>query len=40
MMEKKFFDLKVYRNKKNGQGIILLPKKKIKKLPKKVRVWT
>lgn len=33
-----FLDLKVYRNKKTGQAIVMLPKKNIKSPPKKVRV--
>ncbi len=39
-MEKKFLDLKVYKNKRTGQASVLLPKKKFKKIPKKVRlIW-
>lgn len=37
-MNKKFLDLKVYRNKKNGQATVILPKKILKKIPKRVRV--
>lgn len=39
-MKKQTIDLKVYINKRNGQGLVLLPKKLKKKLPKKVKlVW-
>ena len=40
MKKKKCVNLKVYKNKKNGQGIVNLPKKKFlgRKLPDKVRV--
>ncbi len=34
----KFLELKVYTNKRNGQSIVLLPKKMSKKIPKKVKV--
>jgi len=37
-MKNKFLDLKVYKNKKTGQASVLLPKKKIKDIPKKVRL--
>lgn len=37
-MHKKFLDLKVYKNKKNGQGMVLLPKRKMRKTPKTVRI--
>lgn len=33
-----FLKLKVYRNKTTGQASIVLPKKKVKVIPKKVRV--
>lgn len=35
---KNFLELKVYKNKKTGQSLVMLPKKKIKKIPKSVRV--
>ena len=35
---KRFLDLKVYYNKKTGQGTVLLPKKKIKSKPKTVKI--
>lgn len=34
----RFLDLKVYTNKKTGQAVVMLPKKKIKNMPKKVRI--
>ena len=33
-----FLDLKVYKNKKTGQGMIMLPKKKFKEIPDKVKI--
>ena len=36
--KEKSFDLKVYKNKRTGQLTILLPKKKMKRIPKKVKV--
>lgn len=36
--EKSFLDLKVYTNKKNGQSLVLLPKRKMGKTPDKIRV--
>ena len=38
MKLKKFLDLKVYKNKKTGQASVLLPKRKLKKIPKSVRL--
>jgi hypothetical protein len=38
MEKKKILDLKVYKNKRTGQASIILPKKKIRELPKKVKV--
>jgi len=38
MGTKKLLDLKVYLNKRTGQASVLLPKKKIKVVPKKVKV--
>lgn len=39
MVEKKSMYLKVYKNKKNGQGIVLLPKKKMPKIiPNKIKI--
>lgn len=35
---KKFLELKVYRNKRTGQAIVMLPKKKQKKIPNTVKV--
>jgi len=37
-MKKKFADLKVYTNKRNGQKTVVLPKKLIKGNLKKVRI--
>lgn len=37
-MKEKFLELKVYRNKKTGQATVMLPKKKLKKIPKKIKV--
>ena len=34
----RFLDLKVYTNKKTGQGTVLLPKKKFKTIPRRVKV--
>jgi len=36
--EPKFLKLKVYTNKRNGQSIVLLPKKGVKKIPKEVKI--
>ena len=36
--EKEFLNLKVYKNKKTGQASVLLPKKKSKKIPNKIKV--
>jgi len=33
-----FLQLKVYKNKKTGQAIVMLPKKNMKKIPSKVNV--
>ncbi len=38
MKGKKFLNLKVYENKRNGQGIVLLPRKKYDKMPKSVKI--
>ena len=38
MERKSFLDLKVYRNKKTGQASVLLPKRRLRKIPDKVRV--
>lgn len=36
---RKYLELKVYHNKKNGQSIVLLPKKKMgNDIPKKVKI--
>jgi len=36
----KLDNLKVYRNKRTGQASVLLPKRKIRDIPKRVRiVW-
>jgi hypothetical protein len=35
---KKYVGLKVFVNKRNGQATVILPKKKIKKIPKRVMV--
>jgi len=37
-MKTNFLMLKVYRNKRTGQSTVLLPKKKLKKIPKEVKV--
>jgi len=37
-MKKKFLELKVFKNKRTGQASIVLPKKKIRVIPRKVRV--
>ena len=37
-VKKKFLKLKVYKNKKTGQALVMLPKKKLPKIPKKVKV--
>ncbi len=34
----RFLELKVYKNKKTGQNTIMLPKKKLGKVPKKIKV--
>lgn len=40
MKQKKFLDLKVYKNSKTGQAMVVLPKKKLDKIPKVVRlIW-
>jgi hypothetical protein len=36
--KKKILELKVYKNKKNGQALVVLPKKKLGKIPKKVKI--
>ena len=40
MLKKKrrALELKVYRNKKTGQALVMLPKKKLKRIPSKVRI--
>ena len=38
MEKSKFIELKVYKNKRNGQAIVLLPKKNKKKIPDKIKV--
>jgi len=41
MKEKKkvrFLKLKVYKNKKTGQALVMLPKKKMRKIPDRVKV--
>jgi len=35
---KRFVELKVYKNKKTGQSLVMLPKRKIKKIPNKIKV--
>jgi len=37
-LTERFIELKVYKNKKTGQGLVMLPKKKIGEIPKKVKV--
>lgn len=37
-MKKKFLELKVFRNKRTGQASVILPKRKIKVIPKKVKM--
>jgi len=38
--KEKFIELKVYTNKSNGQSFVVLPKKKMKKKLKKVKmIW-
>jgi len=37
-MKKKFLELKVYKNKRTGQASVLLPKKKLKNIPKKIKI--
>ena len=41
MKKPKFIELKVYKNKRNGQAVVILPKKNSKKIPKviKVKIW-
>jgi|TARA_B100001971_G_C18044482_1_gene459432 hypothetical protein len=34
----KIIELKVYRNKKTGQALVMLPKKKLKVIPKKIKI--
>ncbi len=36
--KKKFLSLKVYKNKTTGQAVVMLPKKKMKEIPKKVDI--
>lgn len=38
MEQKRKLNLKVYRNKKTGQASVILPKKKFKILPKRIKV--
>jgi len=33
-----FIKLKVYKNSRNGQSLVILPKRKLKKIPKKIWV--
>jgi len=33
-----FLELKVHKNKKTGQALVMLPKKKMKKIPKKIKI--
>ena len=37
-LPERFLELKVYQNKKTGQNLIMLPKKKLGKIPKKIKV--
>ncbi len=37
-MKKKHLDLKVHKNKRTGQNLIMLPKRKMKVIPNKVRI--
>lgn len=34
----RFLELKVYKNKKTGQALVMLPKKKLKIIPSKVKI--
>lgn len=38
MTKKRSLKLKVYKNKKTGQFLVMLPKKKMKKIPDKVKI--
>ena len=37
-VKERFLKLKVYRNKKTGQALVMLPKKKMKKIPKEIKI--
>jgi len=37
-LKERFLKLKVYKNKRTGQNLIMLPKKKLGKVPKIIKV--
>lgn len=37
-MAEEFIKLKVYKNKKNSQGVVVIPKKKFGTIPEYIRV--
>ena len=37
-LKERFLKLKVYKNKKTGQNLVMIPKKKLGKVPKEVKI--
>ncbi len=37
-LKERFLELKVYKNKKTGQNLVMIPKKKLGEVPKKIKI--